>query len=213
MSTAERRARELERRERSLLDAAVALFDCDDWQAVTVEAIAERAEYAKGTVYRHFASKDDLCARLAADWIAGTCDALEALDADRPFEAVLRDLVAVCWRRMTGERVHARLLARVQQADFRRGLSPEARRQLDEANARLLGLFAGTIDWGVAEGGDPARRAGAAAVRRRGAAARRGRACRSGGVSRPAAARGRRDPRCAAERLISTSFSVTPGCR
>ena len=38
MSTAERRARELERRERSLLDAAVALFDCDDWQAVTVEA-------------------------------------------------------------------------------------------------------------------------------------------------------------------------------
>ena len=155
MSTAERRARELERRERSLLDAAVALFDCDDWQAVTVEAIAERAEYAKGTVYRHFASKDDLCARLAADWIAGTCDALEALDADRPFEAVLRDLVAVCWRRMTGERVHARLLARVQQADFRRGLSLEARRQLDEANARLLGLFAGTIDWGVAEGAIP----------------------------------------------------------
>ena len=155
MSTAERRARERERRERSLLDAALALFDCDDWQAVTVEAIAERAEYAKGTVYRHFASKDDLCARLAADWIAGTCDALEALDADRPFEAVLRDLVAVGWRRMTGDRVHARLLARVQQADFRRGLSLEARRQLDETNARLLGLFAGTIDWGVAEGAIP----------------------------------------------------------
>jgi len=155
MSTAERRARELERRERSLLDAAVALLDRDDWQAVTVEAIAERAEYAKGTVYRHFASKDDLYARLAADWIAGTCDALEALDADRPFEAVLRDLVAVAWRRATCDRVHARLLARVQQADFRRGLSPDARRQLDESNARLLGLFAGTIDWGVAEGAIP----------------------------------------------------------
>jgi AcrR family transcriptional regulator len=155
MSTAERRARELERRERSLLDAAVALLDRDDWQAVTVEAIADRAEYAKGTVYRHFASKDDLYARLAAEWIAGTCDALEALDADRPFEAVLRDLVAVALRRMTADRVHARLLARVGQADFRRGLSPEARRGLDESNARLLGLFAGTIDWGVAEGAIP----------------------------------------------------------
>jgi AcrR family transcriptional regulator len=155
MSTAERRARELERREQSLLDAAVALLDRDDWQAVTVEAIAERAEYAKGTVYRHFASKDDMLARLAADWTAGTRDALEALDADRPFEAVLHDLVAVAWRRMTGDRVHARLLARVGQADFRRGLSPEARRQLDESNARLLGLFAGTIDWGVAEGAIP----------------------------------------------------------
>jgi AcrR family transcriptional regulator len=155
MSTAERRARDLERRERSLLDAAVALLDRDDWQAVTVEAIAERAEYAKGTVYRHFASKDDMLARLAADWTAGTCEALEALDADRPFEAVLRDMVAVAWRRATGDRVHARLLARIGQADFRRGLSAEALRQLDDSNARLLGLFAGTIDWGVAEGAIP----------------------------------------------------------
>jgi AcrR family transcriptional regulator len=155
MSTAERRARELERRERTLLDAAVALLDRDDWQAVTVEAIAERAEYAKGTVYRHFASKDDLYARLAADWTAGTCAALEALDADRPFEAVLRDLVAVTWRRTTGDRVHARLLARVRQPDVRRALSPEARRLLEAADARLLGLFAGTIDLGVAEGAIP----------------------------------------------------------
>ena len=155
MSTAERRARELERREQSLLDAAVALLDRDDWQTVTVEAIAERAEYAKGTVYRHFASKDDLYARLAADWTAGTCDALEALDADRPFEAVLYDLVAVAWRRATADRVHARLLARIRQPGFRRGLSPEARGHLDDADARLLGLFAGTIDWGVAEGAIP----------------------------------------------------------
>ena len=155
MSTAERRARELEQRERSLLDAAVALLDGEDWQAVTVEAIAERAEYAKGTVYRHFASKDDLYARLAADWIGGTCEALEALDADRQFEAVLRDLVLVALRRATGDRVHARLFARVRQPEVRRGLSPEARRLLDAADGRLLGLFAGTIDWGVAEGAIP----------------------------------------------------------
>jgi hypothetical protein len=69
---------------------------------------------------------------------------------------VLRALVAVVWRRMTGDRVHARLLARVAQADVRRGLSPEARRQLDACEARLLGLVAGTIDWGVAEGAIPA---------------------------------------------------------
>jgi hypothetical protein len=61
----------------------------------------------------------------------------------------------VAWRGSTGDRVQARLLARVQQVDFRHGLSPEARRQLDESNARLLGLFAGTIDWGVAEGAIP----------------------------------------------------------
>ena len=68
-------------------------MDRDDWEAVTVEEIAHRAEYAKGTVYRHFASKDDLYARLAAHWNEGTLRALEEVDAERPFEAVLRDVV------------------------------------------------------------------------------------------------------------------------
>jgi AcrR family transcriptional regulator len=155
MSTSERRARELKERERALLDAAIALLDRDDWQAVTIEQIADRAEYAKGTVYRHFPSKDDLYARLAADWTAGTHAALEALDADRPFEPVLRDVVAVCWRRMSGDRVHARLLQHVQRADFLAGIAPETRAALEEADARTLALLAGLLDWGVAEGAIP----------------------------------------------------------
>lgn len=154
MSTAERRARELEQRERSLLDAAATLFGRDDWHTVTVEAIAERAEYAKGTVYRHFASKDDLLARLVADWTDGTCTEIEALDAERPFEALLRDLVAVAWRRATHDRVHARL-ARVTQPDVRGVLSPEAADRLDESAARFAALIAGTIELGVAEGALP----------------------------------------------------------
>ena len=123
---------------------------------MTVEQIADRAEYAKGTVYRHFASKDDLYARLAADWNAGTYRALEALDAERPFEAVLRDVVAVCWRRLTADRVHARLLQHVQRADFL--ARPRARRAAPrsaEIDARILGLVAGLIDWGIAEGAIP----------------------------------------------------------
>jgi AcrR family transcriptional regulator len=152
VSTTERKARELRQREAALLAAAVALLDRDDWQAVTIEQIAERAEYAKGTVYRHFASKDDLYARLVADWNEGTCRALEALDADRPFAAVLRDVVAVCWRRLAGDRVHARLIQHVQREDFLAGLSAEVRGDLAEIDARTLGLLAGLVDWGVAEG-------------------------------------------------------------
>ncbi len=155
MSTIERKARELRLRERQLLDAAIELMDRDDWQSVTVEQIADRAEYAKGTVYRHFASKDDLHARLAADWNAGTYRELEALDAERPFEAVLRDVVGVCWRRLTGDRVHARLIQHVQRADFLAGVSPESRAALAEVDARTLGLLAGLIDWGIAEGAIP----------------------------------------------------------
>jgi AcrR family transcriptional regulator len=155
MGTSDRKARELKERERVLLDAAIALLDRDDWQAVTVEQIAERAEYAKGTIYRHFPSKDDLYARLAADWTVGTHAELEALDAERPFETVLRDVVAVCWRRVTADRVHARLLQHVQRADFLAGIAPETRAALDEAESRTFGLLAGLIDWGIAEDAIP----------------------------------------------------------
>jgi AcrR family transcriptional regulator len=135
-------------------------MDRDDWQAVTIEAIADRAEYAKGTVYRHFPSKDDLYARLVADWNAATCDALDALDADGPFEAVLREVLAVAWARATGDRVYARLLQHVGRADFRAGLAPETRAALAGVEARMLGLFEGLIDWGVAEGAIPPAAAG-----------------------------------------------------
>ncbi len=138
-----------------LLDAAATLMDRDDWESVTVEDIAHRAEYAKGTVYRHFASKDDLLARLVADWNAGTYAALENLDAERPFEAVLRDVVAVCWRRLTTDRVHARLCQHVQCATFLARVTPESRAALAEIDARTLGLVAGLIDWGIAEGAIP----------------------------------------------------------
>ena len=130
-------------------------MDRDDWEAVTVEEIARRAEYAKGTVYRHFASKDDLLARLVADWNAGTCAALEELDAGRPFEAVLRDVVATCWQRLTADRVHARLFQHVERADFRARLTPASRAALAETDARLLGLVGALVDWGIAEGAIP----------------------------------------------------------
>lgn len=131
------------------------LMACDDWQSVTIEAIAARAEYAKGTVYRHFASKDDLYARLAADWNAETYRQLEALDGDGPFETVLRQVVGLLWRRLSADRVHARLMQHVQRADFLARLTPASRAALAETEARTLGLFAGVIDWGIAEGALP----------------------------------------------------------
>jgi AcrR family transcriptional regulator len=155
MSTTDRRTRERLQRERALLDAAIALLDCDDWQAVTVEQIADRAEYAKGTIYRHFPSKDDLYVRLATDWTEGTAAALAAVDADRPFEEVLRAALAICWHRATGDRVHARLLRHVQRPDYLEGVSPPTRAALVEADARIGALLGGLVELGVEEGALP----------------------------------------------------------
>jgi len=45
---------------RKLLDAADVLFYAEGIRATGVEAVAERADVAKMTLYAHFASKDDL---------------------------------------------------------------------------------------------------------------------------------------------------------
>ncbi len=64
MGIAERKAREFERREREILDAAFTLFMEKGPEVVTNEMIAEASEIGKGTIYKHFKSKSDIYAVL-----------------------------------------------------------------------------------------------------------------------------------------------------
>ena len=63
-----RKERAFSLREAEILEAARVLFAIGDWEAVTVADIAQRAEIGKGTVYKHFASKEELYARIALDF-------------------------------------------------------------------------------------------------------------------------------------------------
>ncbi|WP_133405561.1 TetR/AcrR family transcriptional regulator [Parashewanella tropica] len=60
-----RKQREFARREEDILSAALSLFERADWQSVTVAQIANKAEIGKGTVYKHFACKEEIYARIA----------------------------------------------------------------------------------------------------------------------------------------------------
>lgn len=71
MVTQGRKIQEFERREQEILAAALDLFSGDEWESVTVTQIADRADVGKGTVYKHFASKDEIYARLALDFFYG----------------------------------------------------------------------------------------------------------------------------------------------
>jgi TetR/AcrR family transcriptional regulator len=64
MSTTQRRAREKERRRRSILNAARAVFFESGFKLATVDDVAERAEVSKGTVYLYFESKETILAHL-----------------------------------------------------------------------------------------------------------------------------------------------------
>lgn len=71
MSINERKQRDFERREQEILDAALGLLSRPNWEMVTIDQIAQAAEIGKGTVYKHFVSKDELLFRLMMRFYRG----------------------------------------------------------------------------------------------------------------------------------------------
>ncbi len=69
MGIAERKAREFERREREILEAAFTLFMEKGPEVVTNEMIARASEIGKGTIYKHFKSKSDIYAVLLIEHV------------------------------------------------------------------------------------------------------------------------------------------------
>jgi AcrR family transcriptional regulator len=60
VGTKERKQREFAERERQFLDAAYELVRANGLLNLQVSKVAEKCEYAVGTLYQHFASKEDL---------------------------------------------------------------------------------------------------------------------------------------------------------
>ena len=58
-----RRQREIALREQAFLDQAQALIQRDGLLSLQMARIAEESGYAIGTLYKHFASKEDLLAK------------------------------------------------------------------------------------------------------------------------------------------------------
>jgi AcrR family transcriptional regulator len=67
LGTKERRQREIAEREHLFLDAARELIRQDGLLNLQMARIAEKCDYAVGTLYQHFGSKEDLLVALAAD--------------------------------------------------------------------------------------------------------------------------------------------------
>lgn len=157
MGVQQRRQREFLRREAEILDAALALFATDDWQAVTVEQIAERAEIGKGTVYKHFASKDEIYARLAADFRRQALEQLEAIDPGLPVLQRLRLTIAIFWETHLRGTRYQHLVQYCERDDFRKSLPADARGELEELDARFEAAIDRVLQDGIDQGILPAK--------------------------------------------------------
>ena len=64
-----RKAREIREREELILSAAQSLIKENGYNHLSMERVAERVEYSKGTIYNHFSSKEDLVCSLSCRYI------------------------------------------------------------------------------------------------------------------------------------------------
>ena len=93
-----------DQRRREILDAATHLFRERGFDVTTVQAIAEHAEVAAGTVYLYFPSKDSILAALQEDFEASLIDRVAEIS-----EAVLAE-EAQSGQDVTYEEVVSRLI-------------------------------------------------------------------------------------------------------
>ena len=152
MGVAERKERDFLRREREILDAALALFGTEDWQTVTVEQIAERAEIGKGTVYKHFASKDEIYARLATEFQEQSLRELEELDPKLPVIHRLRCIIEIVWKQQLQAAEHQYIVQYCQRDDFRKNLPAEVQEEIARLDERFMGAINRVLQDGIDEG-------------------------------------------------------------
>lgn len=153
MSTQDRKTREFERRGQEILVAALVLFKSNDWEAVTVEQIAQQAEVAKGTIYKHFASKDEIYARLAIDFQRRTLAQLRDVNPALPIPERFRQYMRCAWDMHLSSKELHRVFLYCSRAEFRAGLSPQVMAEMQSVDHAvsmpLQSLLAEGIDKGL----------------------------------------------------------------
>ena len=152
MTVLERKEREFQQREEQILAAALSLFNRDDWQTVTIDQIAAKAEIGKGTIYKHFESKDQIYASLVVKFHRQILRELGGIDLTREPLKVIGETLDVFWRAHGISPEHKRLARYCEREDFKRTIGPKVSQELDELDNELNSIIIPVIERGIKEG-------------------------------------------------------------
>lgn len=166
--TSSRRQREKADRQAAILNAAREVFFQQGIRNATIDAIAARAQVAKGTVYIYFRSKETILATLLLEGLDSLNRRLEKAYAAAPpeAEARLRALAAAYLAFYHHERDYFRLMMAFDQGQFRESIRPDMYETILHRSLDGLHWLVRGIEQGIAEGrlapGNPRHLAGAA---------------------------------------------------
>ncbi len=108
MGVKERKAREFKQREEEILSAAYNLLTTLEPVQMTMEMIAEKAEIGRGTIYKHFKSKDEIYAHLILVRREKYIATLKSItdENDNLFQKLIRSYMNYCTEDHTAFNVH-----------------------------------------------------------------------------------------------------------
>lgn len=152
MTVLERKEREFQQREDQILSAALSLFNRDDWQTVTIDQIAAKAEIGKGTIYKHFESKDQIYAKLVVRFHENVVAELRKIDLAQAPLKVIGETLDVFWRAHGISSEHKRLVRYCEREDFKRLIGDKLSQELDALDNELNSIIIPVIERGIKEG-------------------------------------------------------------
>ena len=132
---------EFARREQCILDSATQLFMEQTWEKVTVAEIADRSGIGKGTVYKHFASKEEILARLVVDFERECLQLYRRIAEDSPPLVAIRKIVRTAFDLILDSPVQAQLHLFCGRPDFQERLRPQCRSTYAELELEYFTLF------------------------------------------------------------------------
>ena len=94
MGTQQRRAREKEGLREEILDAARTLFVKEGYESVSIRKIADKVEYAPGTIYLYFHDKAEILDKICEETFAKLITRMHAIEHDSaaPLDKLRRGL-------------------------------------------------------------------------------------------------------------------------
>lgn len=153
MNTQTRRQREFMQREQLFLSTARNIIREQGFHALTMEKIAAETEYAKGTIYKHFANKEDLTLSLCAEGLAYLVRLCEEM---HNFSGAPREKLAIvvaAYQAYSSKYPEEQdLIMEARAGNLREKATPERLQAADENDSKLMLLLRGQIDAAIEQG-------------------------------------------------------------
>ncbi|MDH5751785.1 MAG: TetR/AcrR family transcriptional regulator [Deltaproteobacteria bacterium] len=147
MGIAERREREFRQREQSILQAALGLVGSTPWAEITIDRIAEQAEIGKGTVYKHFRSKEEILAKLRVGCSLELLEKLKQVDPALGPIPRLKESIKIHLRTIYEDSRQFSLWQQCTGIDPQ-SLSPELAAEFVGSEEAIYGHFSGLLEEG-----------------------------------------------------------------